>query len=105
MRNRWWIFGMRSWTITWSEGNRLGSGIVRRVGGVVRGLILVIILYRFTAPHTVTHIIVWPLVQLMYWALELINSRSLLVEEGSFITSWSKSEQRWSVSWVTLVEK
>ena len=101
MRNRGRIFGEWSWFVTWSEEMRLGSRIVPRIGGVVRGLVLVVILYRLTAPHTVTHIIVWPHVQLMHWALELVNSGSLLVEQGSLITSWSQSEQRRSVAWIT----
>ena len=55
------------------------------VDGVV-SVVVVIVLDRFTAPHTVTHIVVRPHVELVHWAPVILHSRALTVEQRPTFT-------------------
>ena len=99
---------------------RVGRGVGRGVGGRtegvvverlavvgVVGVVVVIVLDRLAASHTVTHVVVRPHVQLVHRAPVLFHPRALTVEQrpalprprGHRETGGLVARVAWTISW------
>ena len=95
--------------VGWGVGGRTEGVVVERlavVEGVV-GVVVVIVLDRLAASHTVTHVVVRPHVQLVHRAPVLFHPRALTVEQrptlprprGHRETGGLVARVAWTISW------